>query len=312
MRRRVRKLIGTFRAAFCPMRVRGFCRRYACTEAEMKFSRLNPFVRTAGIYEFIGNSDECRAYDSRIIYMISGDITIGIEDEKKFHLPVGSLLYIPAGTRYRLRGQYLRAAVITFDLTDAYSDEVERIPPALPENFDPALCHTAEIPPFDKVLLLPDAEAERDSFIRIANIATSAEGEYLAEISAHLKLILLKLAETVSENALPARMVESLDAYIRENCGEEISNTEIGAIFGYHPFYVSRVLKEKKGITLRQYIISYRLKAAKRMLELTKKSIAEIAEETGFTDASYFTKTFRQSFGMTPKEWRNKFKEEFI
>ena len=107
-------------------------------------------------------------------------------------------------------------------------------------------------------------------------------------------------------------MVESLDTYIRENCSDEISNTEIGAIFGYHPFYVSRVLKDKKGITLRQYIRAYRLKAAKRMLELTKKSIAEIAEENGFTDASYFTKTFRTAFGMTPKEWRNKFKEEFI
>ena len=35
-------------------------------------------------------------------------------------------------------------------------------------------------------------------------------------------------------------------------------------------------------------------------------------KKLGFTDASYFTKTFRQTFGMTPKEYRNKFKEEFI
>ena len=107
-------------------------------------------------------------------------------------------------------------------------------------------------------------------------------------------------------------MVESLDAYIRENCSEEISNTEIGAIFGYHPFYVSRMLKEKKGITLRQYIISYRFKAAKRMLELTDKSIGEIAEETGFTDASYFAKSFKATFGITPKEYRAKFSDDFI
>ena len=107
-------------------------------------------------------------------------------------------------------------------------------------------------------------------------------------------------------------MVEELDNYIRENSAEEISNTEIGAIFGYHPFYVSRMLKERKGITLRQYIIAYRLKNAKRMLELTDKSTSEIAEECGFTDASYFAKTFKATFGMTPKEFRNQFKEEFI
>ena len=144
------------------------------------------------------------------------------------------------------------------------------------------------------------------------NIFTSAEGEYLAEISATFKLIMLKVAETVDENALPARMVEALDTYIRENCGEDISNTEIGAIFGYHPFYISKVLKDRRGITLKQYIIGYRLKAAKRMLELTDKPAADIAEECGFTDASYFAKTFKSAFGETPKEYRNRFKEDYI
>ena len=155
-------------------------------------------------------------------------------------------------------------------------------------------------------------EAERENFIDMANIFTSEEGAYKAEISAMLKLVLLKIAETADENALPARMVKALDSYIRENICDEISNTEIGAIFGYHPFYISKVLKDKKGITLRQYIINYRLKSAKRALELTDKSANQIAEENGFTDASYFAKSFKAAFGVTPKEYRNKFKNEFI
>ena len=71
-------------------------------------------------------------------------------------------------------------------------------------------------------------------------------------------------------------------------------------------------MKDKKGTTLRQYVISYRLKLAKAMLESTKKSIAEIAEQTGFTDASYFTKTFKSAFDVSPKDYRANFKEEFI
>ena len=278
----------------------------------MNFAKLNPFVRSADVWEVINRTEECRAYDARLIYMISGDVSVSIEGGKASHLSVGNILYLPAGTRYKLKGQFLRAAVIAFDLTDDWCDKEERISPALTADFDEKACHSGDFSPFDRPLRADDMEIERDNFIRMTNIATSAEGEWRAQISAMLKLILLKLAETVSENALPARMVESLDSYIRENCSDEISNTEIGAIFGYHPFYVSKVLKDKKGITLRQYIIAYRLKAAKRLLIFTKKSIAEIAEETGFTDASYFTKTFRATFGVTPKEWRNKFKEEFI
>ena len=107
-------------------------------------------------------------------------------------------------------------------------------------------------------------------------------------------------------------MVDNLDSYIRENIHDEISNTELGAVFGYHPFYISRMLKSKKGITLHQYVIGYRMKCALSMLRSSDLSIQEIADKTGFTDASYFTKIFKAQMGMTPKEYRNQFKDEFI
>ena len=279
----------------------------------MDLKKLNPVIHSASLYEKLNRSEECIAYDSRVIYMISGDISATVGEEKIGHLSPGHLLYIPAGARYRLKGKYLRAVVITFDMTDMHAEPEERLTPVSVDEYKPELCRNADlIAPFDKAIHLPDLESERDTFIRMANIFTSAEGCYLAELSAILKLELLKVAETADEHALPARMVEALDNYIRDNCSDEISNTEIGAIFGYHPFYVSKVLKDKKGQTLRQYIISYRLKAAKRALELTDKSTAEIAEENGFTDASYFAKTFKSAFGITPKDYRNKFKEDFI
>ena len=279
----------------------------------MNYKTFNPLIRSVSLYEKINRTDECIAYDSRVLYMISGDLTAVVGGEKFSHLGAGNLLYIPAGVPYKLKSKYLRCVVVTFDPTADIPEPEGRLTPVVPDKFDESLCHKGYIePPFDKCIKVEDMESERDTFIRMSNIYTSAEGAYLGEISAMFKLIMLKVAEVVEENALPARMVEALDSYIRENCGDEISNTELGAIFGYHPFYISKVLKDRKGMTLRQYIISYRLKASKRMLELTDKSAAEIAEECGFTDASYFAKSFKNAFGETPKEYRNKFKEDFI
>ena len=278
----------------------------------MDFTRLNPVIHGAALYERPTKNGECIAYDARIIYMISGDIAVTVGGEKLGHLSPGHLLYIPAGVPYRLKGQYLRAAVISFDPVNGLGDG-EVSAPVASEDFDATRVHSCEgLAPFDRHIHVEDMESERDNFIELCNIFTSAEGLYLAEISAAVKQILVKIAETVDEHALPTRMVSALDAYIRENVGDEISNTEIGAIFGYHPFYVSKMLKDKKGITLRQYIIQYRLKLARRMLETTEKSVNEIAEETGFTDASYFTKTFKAAYGETPKAYRNRFKDSFI
>ena len=279
----------------------------------MDYTRLNPIVRSVSLYERINRTEECVSYDTKMIYLISGELTAAVDGEKAWRMSVGNLLFIPAGTPYKLKSKYLRAVVLSFDMTDARPEPAERIPPVAVDEYDAALAHTDGLfSPFDKWIKLDDMESERDTFIRMANIFTSAEGSYRAQISAMLKLILLKISEAVSEDALPARMVEELDKYIAENASDEISNTEIGAIFGYHPFYVSQMLKERKGQTLRQYIIAYRLKLSKRMLELTEKSAADIAEACGFTDASYFAKTFKAAFGLTPKEYRNSFKEDFI
>ncbi len=279
----------------------------------MDYTKLNPVIRSVSLYEKINRTEECVGYDCRVIYIVSGELSAVVGGEKLGHLAPGNLLYIPAGVSYKLKSKYLRAVVVTFDPTDACPLPCERISPVLMVEYDESLCHKDGVcDGLGRYILLPDMEGERESFIRMANIFTSGEGHYRAQLSAMFKLILLKVIETADEKALPARMVEELDSYIRDNISDEISNTEIGAIFGYHPFYVSRMLKERKGMTMRQYIISYRLKLAKRLLELTDRSAAEIAEECGFTDASYFAKTFKSAFGMTPKEYRNGFKEDFM
>jgi len=278
----------------------------------MDFTKLNPVVRSAAIITKLGESSECRAYDSRIIYLYSGDITVSIDGKKLGHIGGGTLLYIPAGTAYKLKGQFLEAALITFDPTDENPLPDTRIAPDATEAFKPSECHTVSLKPFDKMIHLAEMESDADTVSSICKIFLSEEGAYRARASALVKLLLLKLAEATDEHALPTRMVESLDNYIRENYNDDISNTEVGAIFGYHPFYISKVLKDKKGLTLKQYITRYKLRVARAMLENTGKTINEIAEETGFSDASYFTKIFKSAFDETPKEFRNKFKGKFM
>lgn len=279
----------------------------------MDLTYLNPVIRTVSLYERINRTDECVAYDSRLFYMVSGDVTAVVGGVKLGHLSPGHLLYIPAGTPYKLKGQYLRLVAITFDPTADKPEPLEKLKAVPVSEYDESLLHSvAHLSPLDKMMHVDDMESERDTFLKLVSLFTSAEGTYRAQGSAILKQLLLKLIETVDENALPARMVEALDNYIRDNAGDDISNTEIGAIFGYHPFYVSKVLKDRKGTTLRQYIIAYRLKLAKKLLDESAKSVNEVAEECGFNDPSYFTKTFKNAFGMTPKEYRNLSKEDYI
>ena len=62
--------------------------------------------------------------------------------------------------------------------------------------------------------------------------------------------------------------------------------------------------KQVAGMTLVAYLNHVRLANAARLLRETDRSIADIADATGFSDQSYFDKRFKRGFGRTPKEFR--------
>jgi len=60
------------------------------------------------------------------------------------------------------------------------------------------------------------------------------------------------------------------------------------------------------GVTPNDYIRITRLEKAALMLRMNQFSVAQIATEVGFTNPAYFTKCFRQHYGITPSEYQKK------
>ena len=53
-------------------------------------------------------------------------------------------------------------------------------------------------------------------------------------------------------------------------------------------------------------ITRQRIALAKLLLRNSSASVAEIARQTGFCTPSHLANTFRDTTGMTPREWRNR------
>ncbi len=85
-----------------------------------------------------------------------------------------------------------------------------------------------------------------------------------------------------------------------------LSVAEIAARHGVTPRYV-HMLFESEGVTFSEFVLEQRLNHAHRMLSDTHypaRTISTIALDAGFTDVSYFNRTFRRRFGATPSEVR--------
>lgn len=75
-------------------------------------------------------------------------------------------------------------------------------------------------------------------------------------------------------------------------------------IFNFHPNYLSTLLKKTTGKSFKEVIHEQKLKKACALLKNTNIAVDRIAQEVGYNNCSFFYKKFKDTFGVTPFEYR--------
>lgn len=98
--------------------------------------------------------------------------------------------------------------------------------------------------------------------------------------------------------------VEQCKDYLAQNIHKHVTVEEIAEQLGVSRTYLSNLFSQQEGMTISQYSIRIRLRAAENMLKYSEASIAEIAEYLCFSSQSHFGNLFKQRNKMTPAEYR--------
>lgn len=102
---------------------------------------------------------------------------------------------------------------------------------------------------------------------------------------------------------LPDSRITKAIIYIADHVNEEITVHKLSSLSGYNMQYFVRLFKKSTGLAPYQYIISYRLKEAEKLLR-TDATISQIAIMTGFSDIKAFSRCFKQHFSLSPTTYR--------
>ena len=92
--------------------------------------------------------------------------------------------------------------------------------------------------------------------------------------------------------------------YIDRHYAEDVTIERLVKEFYISPYHLSHMFKQKTGYSVKQYLLRRRLGEAQIRLAMTQDSVQTIAEESGFEDASYFSRIFAKHVGLTPTEYR--------
>lgn len=92
--------------------------------------------------------------------------------------------------------------------------------------------------------------------------------------------------------------------YIGQHFKEDILLSDIARHVGFSRFYFSRKFTETVGCSVREYIQMIRCREAEKLLQAKKFTVSEVSAECGFSDVSYFTKTFKKVQGYLPSKMK--------
>ena len=133
-------------------------------------------------------------------------------------------------------------------------------------------------------------------------------------IRAQLITILIKLARLYSASNIDSEKGQNsilqFESLIDQHFKETRSVKEYAEMLFMTPQNLNRIVKRFTGKSASELIQQKLLLEIKRHLLYTDKTSDEIAYQLGFLDDSYFIKYFKKAEGMTPKSFRDKFREK--
>ena len=247
---------------------------YAVTIGEKEFQ--NKIHRPAGINDY------------QLLYTKSGKGAVKIKEEE-FEVREGDVFILPPFTphEYKPKGHHWQTLWITYNGAVAQGSFAFPVDIRHYENFE-------------------------THYKKISRGVT--QNDWRRKTGSVLYELLMCLLEREGLSSIPhtvkAPDVSLAVQYIAEHYHETIEISKLAEITELSEGHFYRVFKQYTHMSPIEYITHLRIERAKDMLiQSPPISIAKIAKSVSYTSAAYFTKTFKNKTGLTPKEYRQSYNQ---
>ena len=108
-----------------------------------------------------------------------------------------------------------------------------------------------------------------------------------------------------SQDAKKMRQLKPAIEFMQYNYEHPLTLPDIAKAVHLSVSRLAHLFREQMGVTIVDYLTNIRITHAKRMLLTTDNNCTRICYEVGYNNQSYFTRVFKQTTGLTPRQFRN-------
>lgn len=114
------------------------------------------------------------------------------------------------------------------------------------------------------------------------------------------------MADTGADTDSSDRFVlaDEIRYYLEMKYSEKVRMTDIARSFGIHPNYMTRVFRDRFGVTPKHFLLTLKMDKACRLLKTTSLPVSMISDTLGFDDQLSFSKAFRRMYQVSPTGYR--------
>lgn len=228
----------------------------------------------------------------KLYYITKGKCIITIYNEDYIGTP-GSFFFIPAYTvhaYHNISGKPFEQYYTHFDLypTKTQLFDIFNLPYMVDAKDDNKVIEL-----FSSYISALESPNITDK-IRIKSLLFDLITEYIT----------LSNVDTINLVSKSDVCMNNLLSYIENNLHKTITNKELATIARMHPNHMIKFFKSRTGITPSKYVMIQKMEHAKMLLDETDLDLSEIMERIGIEYLSYFSKLFKDFYGVSPTHYR--------
>lgn len=155
---------------------------------------------------------------------------------------------------------------------------------------------------------LQPAEMYAVSDVFLQKLEKCTDALEMLQLNRDAQKMFMELVRERKEQKKEIYYIEECKNLISRNVHKHLTVEEIAKQIGINRTYLSSRFSELEGMTISQYNVQVRIKTAENMLKYSAMTISQIAEYLCFSSQSYFGKIFKMQNGITPVEFRRRYK----
>ncbi len=273
----------------------------------MKFFDSVPFIRFAQTVP-MRTGRSLSSHDNRLFCCTEGIGTVTVNGTL-YSFGAGTVMLWQAGYEYRFDScEPLKMISVNFDYTGERSDIREPLPmiDVLNDPYRPTPIVFDDCPLLNVPFITVCPPVAHELIDKLIQEFSSRKLYYAERASALLKECIIELLRGNAIDKRGTDAIKTVVSYIHTHFAENIDNTCLASLVGYHPYYLNKLFVAANGVTLHRYVINYRLSVAEQLLLTSNDTVSEIAARTGFASVLNFATDFKKKNRISPSEFRKR------